>query len=42
MVEELGEMEEGFEELWLGHEVAEDDVVEGLCLVERLEPEVGL
>lgn len=34
--------EEGLAELGFGHKVAEDEVVDGVGLVERLEPEVGL
>lgn len=39
VVEELVEMEEEFEELSTGHEVTEDNVVEGVVWVE---PEVEL
>ena len=42
VVEEVGVREEGLAELGFGYKGIEDEVVDGVGLMERPEPEVGL
>lgn len=41
-MEEVIEREEGLVELWFECKVVEEDVVDGICVMVRLETEVGL